>query len=102
MTLKDAVLAFDSIRPLDPGWHNLESEGSDIGIPVCCNLPVVKDSHDGQEKFYCLECHRTIAVIGRQWVVSNWGSKGFKFIFLEGDNALLKSFQDIQRKYPLP
>lgn len=97
-----------------PSWHSTAFGHSiqagttwnrkvrNIGIPVCCNLPVVKDSHDGQEKFYCLECHRTIALIGRQWVVSNWGSKGLKFIFLEGDNALLKSFQDIQRNYPLP
>jgi len=68
MTLEEALQSFDHVV--------LQS-----GIPLhpqCCGLPVVMDSQDGKPFIYCMECGRTIALVGRGWIVRDWGKKGIK------------------------
>ena len=76
MTLKEAVQVFDRVQPVDSCW--LTIDGEQVGVPYCCNLPVVENSQNGIPRLYCIICGRTIRQIGRQWIITKWGEKGIK------------------------
>lgn len=75
MTLEEAIQLFDLV-------DDLVDTTDAVGIPTCCNLPVVQNSQDGISRIACLECGREIREVGRQWVVSDWGRKGISFLRL--------------------
>lgn len=77
MTLEEAVQFFDLV-------DDLVDTTDAIGIPTCCDLPVVQNSTDGFNRISCLECGREIRQVGRQWVVSDWGRKGINLLKLNG------------------
>lgn len=80
MKLEEAVQLFDRQLPLDSAW--LVLHGTRIGVPYCCDCPVVENSREGFTRLYCQVCGREIREVGRQWVVSDWGRKGISFLRL--------------------
>jgi len=89
LTLNEAVKIFDRLEPLNPRIHAdckpeekwLAVDGQRIGIPYCCEEPVVTVVMNDQAGFSmisCRQCGRTISYLAQQWVITNWGSKGIK------------------------
>jgi len=86
MTLQEAVKAFDRVHPIDE--DKLTIDGEHVGIPYCCDLPVVLDTRSGICRIFCGQCRREIARVVRvlpqkcdespclDWAVTTWGSKG--------------------------
>lgn len=78
MKLEEAIQFFDRVLPLDAAW--LVIDGERIGVPYCCDSPVVENSQG--DRIACLDCGREIRLVARQWVVSNWGRKGINLLRL--------------------
>jgi hypothetical protein len=71
VTLEEAYGMFDRSETRSDGER-------EITVPYCCGLPVVQRSSDGVPTIYCGVCRRTVTNLGRQWVVTQWGTKGIK------------------------
>jgi len=76
LTLAEAIKLFDRMEPGQDFWFTIDGES--VGIPYCCELPVVLNSQDGVSIIHCQKCGRTIQFLS-QWVVTDWGTKGIKF-----------------------
>jgi hypothetical protein len=76
MTLAEAFECFDSIIPPDPEWRTLD--GLQLGVPVCCKVPVILKSIDGRSTLRCCVCGFTLAEIANQWIIQSWGSRGIR------------------------
>lgn len=63
------------------------------GDGYCCVVPPVMDSSDGKPRIKCIVCGRTIAKVGQQWVVSDWGEKGIRMRGTQGAARLKAAIQ---------
>ena len=70
MTLENVLSVFDEVRP--------------DGDVKCCGVSVVMLK---EREVYCLKCSRKIQAIGRQWMVTDWGTKGINLRWVAGLNA---------------
>jgi hypothetical protein len=75
VTLSEAFRLFDRVAPPEKEW--LLIDGEEVGVPYCCDVPVVFDSADGIPKLRCTVCGLQLAEI-TQWLVVDWGKRGVR------------------------
>jgi hypothetical protein len=76
VTLSEAMQIADRVTPPDPDWPPVDGER--VGIPFDCNVPMILNSTDGVARLRCCVCGLTLSLIARQWIVTEWGSRGIR------------------------
>jgi hypothetical protein len=68
----EAVQIFESPLP------NEALDGERLGIPFDCNVPMILNSTDGVARLRCCVCGLTLSLIAKQWIITEWGSRGIR------------------------
>lgn len=72
-SFEEIVRVFDSVEDATKFGYP-----DQVGEVRCCGLPVIMMNHSS---LVCSVCERTVATLGRQWVVTKWGKKGIKLVW---------------------
>lgn len=95
MTLEEAIELFDRVVPLDS-----VTDGVQVGVPYCCECPVIQNTQGGANRIYCPMCGREIQQAGQKWIVSNWGRRGLDPDVAERLRAGTEKVMETGRRQP--